>query len=329
LKAFSGSFSINDAIIKDQIIPLTAQVASEKGIDVIDFYTAFEDSPHLYIGDGIHPNSSGAKLMAEMVAASLLASQKSPDFNGDGTVDIKDLLRLIESWGLDDVIADIAPTPFGDGVVDALDLETLMSYWEQSIDDPTLIAHWPLDETEGTTARDSVSGEDASVIGDPPWQPSGGIVDGALELDGVDDCVFTTTGINPSDGPFSVLVWINGGSPGQAIISQPAISDWLILDAKGNLRTELKSTGQSDGGSLLSDTIITDGDWHRIGLVWDGSYRCLYVDGAKVANDTEPLSGLESASSSLYIGVGKDYTAGTFFSGLIDDIRVYNRVVSP
>ena len=75
----------------------------------------------------------------------------SPDFNGDGLVDIKDLLRLIESWGQDDPAVDIAP-PSGDGVVDALDLELLMNYWKQPFDDPTLLAHWALDEVEGDIA---------------------------------------------------------------------------------------------------------------------------------------------------------------------------------
>ena len=36
--------------------------------------------------------------------------------------------------------------------------------------------------------------------------------------------------------------------------------------------TELKGTGQGSA-ALLSQTIITDGDWHRIGFVWDGAYR--------------------------------------------------------
>ena len=31
----------------------------------------------------------------------------------------------------------------------------------------------------------------------------------------------------------------------------------------------------------------------------------------------------------LYIGVGKDYAPGSFFSGLIDDVRIYNRAVKP
>jgi len=31
----------------------------------------------------------------------------------------------------------------------------------------------------------------------------------------------------------------------------------------------------------------------------------------------------------LYIGVGKNYDAGTYFSGMIDDVRIYRRALSP
>ena len=31
----------------------------------------------------------------------------------------------------------------------------------------------------------------------------------------------------------------------------------------------------------------------------------------------------------LYIGAGKDLDAATFFSGLIDDVRIFNRAVTP
>ena len=250
------------------------------------------------------------------------------NFNGDEIIDIDDLAILIEHWGEEDPSFDIGPLPLGDNRVDEADLETLMRYWGQEALDPSLIAHWQLDEMEGSMALDSISGEDAFVFGDPLWQSTGGMVNGALQLDGVDDCVITASTVNPADGPFSVVAWINGGVPGQTIISQQGSSDWLILDNEGQLITELKSGGRSESGPLISDTIITDGNWHRIGLVWDGSYRRLYVDGAEVIQDIESLSGLESTDRALYIGVGKDCTAG-FFSGLIDDVRIYNRVVSP
>ena len=92
--------------------------------------------------------------------------------------------------------------------------------------DPTLIAYWALDEMEGTVAHDSSGDNDANIIGDPVWQPDGGIVDGALQLDGVDDYVLTGFVLNPADGPFSVFAWTKGGSPGQTIVSQ--MDDWYL-----------------------------------------------------------------------------------------------------
>jgi lysophospholipase L1-like esterase len=326
LKAFSDIYSFSDAIIKDQIIPLIAQVASEKNLPVIDFYTAFENSQDLYQSDGIHPNSAGFKLMAEIVAASLLVSQTPPDFNGDGNVDIEDILRLIESWGQDDPLVDMAP-PLGDGVIDVLDLELLMSYWKQIVDDPTLIAHWTLDETEGITARDNVNGNDNIVIGGALWQPNGGQVNGAIQLDGVDDVIVADHILNLANRSFSVLAWIKGGAAGQTIISEQGGSNWLSVNLpEGFLMTELTEVDPS-GGPLQSKTIVVEDDWHRVGLVWDGSQRMLYVDGITVAEDKQVR--IDFRGSGLYIGCDMNMGSGTYWSGLIDDVRIYNRVVKP
>ena len=83
--------------------------------------------------------------------------------------------------------------------------------------------------------------------------------------------------------------------------------------------TELKGSGRS-AQPLISETVITDGQWHRIALVWDGSQRILYVDDVEVATDTQ--SSLEGSAGGLYIGAGKGLEAGSFFSGLIDDVRI-------
>jgi hypothetical protein len=250
----------------------------------------------------------------------------SPDINGDGKIDIEDLIILIEYWGQDDPMCDIAPPPFGDSIVDVLDLELLMSYWGQPIDDPTLIAHWALDEAQGVVAYDSAGINDAVTFGGPLWQPSDGRVDGAIQLDGVDDYVIIGAPPNPADGPFSVLVWVNGGAPGQVVVSQQGAANWLMADAEGNLKTELKSNLRG-AAELQSQTIITDGEWHRIGFVWDGSNRILYVDSIAVAQDTQ--DGLKGSDNGLYIGCGKAMEPGTYFSGLIDDVRIYNRAITP
>jgi len=197
------------------------------------------------------------------------------------------------------------------------------------------VAYWKLNETEGDIAYDSVAANDAVVFGDVVWQPEGGQVDGALSFDGTGNYVSTNFVLNPADGPFSVFAWIKGGGPGQVIISQTdgtgMGATWLSADpTDGKLMTRLMppSTGlRIPPQPLVSEFVITDGNWHRIGFVWDGSNRILYVDEVEVAKDTQ--TGLGSSEGGLYIGAGKNLEPGSFFSGLIDDVRIYNRAVSP
>jgi len=203
----------------------------------------------------------------------------------------------------------------------------LADYLFEQIDDPTLAGHWALDETEGMVVTDSAGDNNGYALGNPVWLPDGGKVSGALEFDGVDDFISAPVPLNPADGPFSVFVWVKGGAAGQGIISEPGGSYWLSLDSQGgHLMTELTGA-RRDGGSLLSETTITDGNWHRIGLVWDGSYRTLIVDGNAVAEDAQ--NQLESQANGFYIGCGDPVQSGTFFSGLIDDVRVYSRAMRP
>jgi hypothetical protein len=249
------------------------------------------------------------------------------DFNGDEMVEIKDLLRLIESWDQDDRVVDIGPTPFGDGIVDAADLEVLMSYWGQEIPHPALVTRWKFDETEGDIAHDSAGTYDATLFNEPTWRPTGGQLDGALELDGLDDFATTAFILDPSAGAFSVFAWVKGGGFGQAVISQAAGANWLMAAApNGALMTELKGSGRT-GKPLTSVVDITDGVWHRVGFTWDGSNRVLYVDDVEVARDMQ--SGPAGSTGGLYIGADSALSTGTFWSGLIDDVRIYNVGLTP
>ena len=260
----------------------------------------------------------------------LVPEMRTVDLNGDFIVDIEDLIILIEFWGTDEPMCDIAPRPFFDGIVDVLDLELLMSYWGQEIPPPELIAYWKLDETEGDIAYDSVGEHDGTLNGEPLWQPEGSMVDGAIELDGIDDYISTPFVIDPADGPLSVFAWIKGGAPGQVILSQKEAVDWLLADpSDGKLMTALSKPagGRIPPTPLVSESIITDNAWHRIGLTWDGSSRTLYVDDVEVATDAQGT--LEGSTGGLYIGAGKNLEAGSFFSGLIDDVKIYNRAVIP
>jgi len=255
---------------------------------------------------------------------------KRADLNDDWKVDFSDFAVLGACWNTDDLRGDIGPAPRPDGAVDVRDLGLMGEYWLTEIPDPAMLAHWRLDETEGSIAYDSAGDYDNSLNGGPIWQPAGGKVGGALLFDGINDYISTPYVLNPATGPFSVFAWTKGGAPGRVIISQANGEIWLGADnSYGKLLTSLKDVGSSTPG-VVSEFVITDGEWHRAGFVWDGGRRHLYADDAEVAADSSNLPRkLVSYYSILYIGAGKSREAGSFWSGLIDDIKIYNRAITP
>jgi hypothetical protein len=249
------------------------------------------------------------------------------DFNGDGKVNERDVAIMLSYWGGSEPLCDIGPTPFGDGVIDGQDLIALADCIEKDVTDATLIAHWEFDEVEGDIAYDSVGVHDATLMGAARWLPGEGAVGGALQLDGESNYLTTGYVINPADQPFSVLAWVKGGAPGEVILSQQEGADWLRVDANGAAMTELCPMSRFGNSQLTAETVITDGQWHRIGFVWDGFDRILYIDDSEAARDAQ--SSLPSSPKGLRLGVGKELAPGSLFSGLVDDVRIYNRVVKP
>jgi len=244
------------------------------------------------------------------------------DFNGDRFIDAADMCIMIDHWGENYSLCDIGPTPLGDGVVDVQDLIVLAKHFL-----PVFAAHWKLDETEGSIAYDSAGNHHATLNGNPVWQPAEGKIDGALAFNGVDDYVSTPFVLDAANGPCSAFAWIKGAMPGQVIISQADGSGfggtWFgLYSSDGKLFTTLMFV------ELKSESVIPDDDWHHLGLVWDGSHRYLYLDGAEIAKDATALSYALSCNGNLYFGVDKDLSTSSFWSGLIDDVRIYNKVLT-
>ncbi|MBN2272012.1 MAG: hypothetical protein JXN61_15465 [Sedimentisphaerales bacterium] len=254
------------------------------------------------------------------------------DRDSDGDVDFADFAGFGARWLQTDCGKCGGVDFTDDGKVGPDDLEQFAAEWLRCAI-PGLAAWWKLDEKTGAIAYDAAGDKDATLHGDPNRLPAGGRIDGALELDGIDDYLSTPFVLNPADGPFSVYAWIKGGEPGQQVVSQTdgegiGVS-WLCAETStGTLMTGLHEPGRG-GRPLVSEFVITDGDWHRIGFVWDGTYRSLYVDGTKVKTDTAARPGLVGSTGGLHIGAAKDLDPNCFFAGLTDDVRVYDRAVTP
>jgi Tol biopolymer transport system component len=281
--------------------------------------TLFGDGSTVYFGSDL-PGGFGKRDLWQVPILPIV------DLNGDGIVDSADMCIMVDHWGESYSLCDIGPLPWGDGIVDVQDLIVLAKYLKE----PGLIAYWMLDETEGDIAYDSVGGYNGTLVGDPTWQIDAGMIDGALEFDGRDDYVVTDFVLNPADGSFSVFAWIQGGAEGEVILSEVCPMnwdiEWLLADpVTGALATDQKLTLLHK--TLTSNVIITDGEWHHVGLSWNGSERKLYVDNIEVARDSQTT--LAPGGDALQIGTGSKRTKNSYWSGLIDDVRIYDRALTP
>jgi hypothetical protein len=252
------------------------------------------------------------------------------DFNSDGIVDSIDMCIMVDHWGQNEPLCDIGPMPWGDDVVDVQDMMVLAEHLFEEALPVELIAYWKLNEVEGDVTCNSACDNYGVLCGHPIWQPDGGMVAGALQFDGIDDYVKTDFVLNPTDGDFSAFAWIQGGAPGQVIISQAdgigTGETWLGADAlDGKLMTGLRPPDtRSPTPPMVSDFVITDGLWHHVGIVVTSrGVRSLYVDGIRVAADTKGII-LPSSNGGLYFGAGVTLEPEGFFSGLIDDVRIYD-----
>ncbi|UCG59084.1 MAG: cadherin-like domain-containing protein, partial [Phycisphaerales bacterium] len=83
------------------------------------------------------------------------------------------------------------------------------------------VAHWKLDESSGSTAYDSAGHNHGTTDGGPVWLPAGGMMDGALSFDGVDDYVGLPIGsVINSLTNCTFATWVdfaNTGGPWQRI----------------------------------------------------------------------------------------------------------------
>jgi hypothetical protein len=199
--------------------------------------------------------------------------------------------------------------------------------------DTGLAAWWQFDEMAGEIARDSAAANDATLTNmDPGTDWVGGEVGGAVELDGTNDFV-TAVGYKgvTGAGARTVAAWIKTSTS-----ADDPIICWGTNAAgqKYALRVDLSFHAvrvEINGGNLIGSTVVNDGLWHHVAVVLpDGStnvtHHEIYVDGVREtigASDGQTIN----TASTTDVRIGKDHE-NRFFSGAVDDVRIYGRALS-
>ena len=100
--------------------------------------------------------------------------------------------------------------------------------------------------------------------------------------------------------------------------------------SSGNLTFARWHQTPDTADSFAGDVAIDDGVWHHVAFVnTSASSHSLYVDGALDVTDTTTWSQDDLNTEEVNIGRYKNHTfSTTFFTGSIDDVRIYNRALS-
>ena len=213
----------------------------------------------------------------------------------------------------------------------------------------TLVGYWKFDEGEGTITTDgSGSRNTGALAGDPTWiLDSSCIIGKCLGFDGVDDHVEVqySSSLNPTDA-ITIAAWYkpvsfkgNGNNPivDKGYFSHTAPFYQYHLGVSGDQHPvnpgaflfSVSTTGTS-GAITTPSGFWAPGNWYHVVGTYDGSKIKLYVNGSLIAST--PASGsMRDYGKNLHIGGfdNLDYANVSYLAGVLDEIQIYNRSLSP
>jgi hypothetical protein len=204
-----------------------------------------------------------------------------------------------------------------------------------------LIAHWKLNESQGSTAHDSAAENDGTVHG-AEWTP--GKLEGAMSFDGVDDYVDVAD--NPSldiTDEITLAAWIYKTGLESGVIAMKKEGNCLQYGfGLGQDKLTFDYRTQCGSGVFYQHTYrshssISSNTWHHVAVRYESgnsTSAALYLDGVEISGSWTPLGDGtgEMASMPSYLTIGrteKDHGAPqSHFKGKIDDVRIYDRALS-
>jgi hypothetical protein len=192
-----------------------------------------------------------------------------------------------------------------------------------------LVAAYSFNEGSGTTLIDRTGFGRTGTVSGATWSAAGRF-GGALSFDGVNDIV-TIADHNSLD--------LTTGMTLEAWVRPLSTAGWRTVMVKNVSGGMTYSLFISDDVSLPTGYVRTSGDlnatgnaalgvnaWTHIALTYDGTTLRLYVGGAQV--------GSRAVSGSMVVTTGALTLGGNnlglgYFQGLIDEVRIYNRALTP
>jgi len=212
---------------------------------------------------------------------------------------------------------------------------------------PDPVAYWALDEGYGQTINDSqgdtslagtLGANSGSSTDDPTWTGSESCkTNGCLSFDGGDYIIVPDDStLSPGSGNQTISAWFNTSTNHAAtgwIYSNYGTTTnnvaGLAINSSEQM-TCLYRDGSANTAQATTTDTWNDGAWHRASCVRDGTTARLYIDGVEVATNTNASLGtITTTTRDISIGSYAVTPTSQFFTGLVDEVSVYNIALSP
>jgi len=195
---------------------------------------------------------------------------------------------------------------------------------------------WEFEEASGSAVADS-SGSNTATLYNNPTRVAG-YTGSAISLNGVNQYVQSNArvaSLGEVDLPYALSAWVKvpaGVTAGNIIhISSNANGGaWCIpfLRLQGGV---FQATGW-DGNSVsaIGTTTVQPDQWYQVLTTWDPANGLrLFVNGT--LEDSSPQSNFDAYGSAVYVSAGLGNASCSenqgFLRGVVDDVRVYDRVI--
>ena len=152
----------------------------------------------------------------------------------------------------------------------------------------------------------------------------------AYSFDGVDDYIDFGSGILSGNGSFTIVVSINSTTTSSRILQQrddQGFNGQYMLDILDNGSIKFNTYYNGFKWNVTSSSALNDGSWHHLAFVQKDNGGQMYLNG--ILEQTDNTGGKVNLTSSLKTYIGGDLrNYNSYYSGKVDDLRIYSRALS-
>ena len=199
-----------------------------------------------------------------------------------------------------------------------------------------LIGYWKFDEGNGTIVNNSgsvassLNGTFGTGSSAPTWTNDGKFGK-ALSFSSNQYINCSSNVTSKISGDYSISTWFNAGniSGSKTIVSFGQFMDLMLLNS--SLKFEQAYDNLFSSGYIAaSPSILNANTWYHLTAIYKKDNGVwIYLNGKLVASSTTKTGTNVNIGGNTYIGAVYDLSSGYYFTGLIDEVKIYNYALTP